>query len=161
MIPITTAMQLPLHDIADQHSVSWWPLALGWWLLLAAVGLILCGLWLWFGQRQRRLALNHQVVSLLSTPAQSISELNLRLKQVLLLRYSRATIASMEQQIWLDTLVEALPESQRDGFRSELSAYIDLRYRPQSKASVDSYQALLLEWWTLARPRFAKEIKDV
>lgn len=160
MTPI--AMQLPLHDIADQHSVSWWPLALGWWLLLAVILLLSCGLWLWLRQRQRRLALNQQVVSLLSTPAQSISELNLRLKQVLLLQYSRKSIANMEEHIWLKIVVEGVPESQRDEFKSALAPYMDLRYRPQSQTSVDSYQRLLLDWWTVARPRFAKkEIKDV
>ena len=161
MAPVATAMHLPLHDIADDHSLGWWPLALGWWLLLAAILLLSCGLWLWLRQRQRRLALNQQVVSLLSAPAQSISELNLRLKQVLLLKHSRQAIASMQEQTWLDTLVEAIPESQRSEFSSELSAYMDLRYRPQSRASVDSYQTLLLDWWALARPRFAKEIKNV
>lgn len=159
MTPI--AMQLPLHDIADQHSVSWWPLALGWWLLLAVILLLSCGLWLWLRQRRRRRALTQQVESLLSAPAQSISELNLRLKQVLLLQYSRKTIANMEEETWLKIVVEGVPESQRDEFKSALSPYMDLRYRPQSQTSVDSYQRLLLDWWTVARPRFAKEIKDV
>lgn len=161
MTPLAIAMQLPLHDITDQHNVSWWPLAFGWWLLLAAILLLTCSLWLWLRGRQRRRALNQQVESLLSAPAQSISELNLRLKQVLLLRYSRETIASMEEQNWLNIVVEGVPASQRDEFKDELSAYMDLRYRPQTQASVDSYQTLLLDWWALTRSNFAKEIKDV
>jgi hypothetical protein len=50
--------QNPLSDLADIHlpgAVSWWPLALGWWILLA---IIMAGIaWsivLWLKQRHRK-----------------------------------------------------------------------------------------------------------
>ena len=47
----------PLANLRDIHlpgDVSWWPLAPGWWLLLAVIiGLTMWGIFMWFKKRKR------------------------------------------------------------------------------------------------------------
>ncbi|HPY40873.1 MAG TPA: DUF4381 domain-containing protein, partial [Thiolinea sp.] len=43
--------ELPLRDIHLPPEISWWPLAWGWWALLALVVLILVMLFNWWRQR--------------------------------------------------------------------------------------------------------------
>lgn len=161
MIWLSFSMQLPLHDIVVDHQVSWWPLALGWWLVIAILLASLTGAWFYWRHWQRRRTLKLKVETLLKAPAQSISELNLRLKQVLLLKYPRATLANLEEQAWLQKLIAEVPAAQRDEFQNQFAAFTELRYRPQQQASVDSYQRLVLDWWSSAQPHFVKEVKDV
>lgn len=158
---LSFSMQLPLHDIVVDHQVSWWPLALGWWLVIAILLASLTGAWFYWRHWQRRRTLKLKVETLLKAPAQSISELNLRLKQVLLLKYPRATLANLEEQAWLQKLIAEVPAAQRDEFQKQFAAFTELRYRPQEQASVDRYQRLVLAWWSSAQPHFAKEVKDV
>lgn len=161
MMWLLFSMQLPLHDIVVDHQVSWWPLAIGWWLVIALLlasligAVFFCRRW-----RQRRL-LTQKVATLLNTPAQSISELNLRLKQVLLLKYSRASLAHLDEHAWLHQLIGEVPAAQRDAFEKQFTAFTELRYRPQQQAAVDNYQQLVLTWWASAQPHFFKEVKDV
>lgn len=158
---LSFSMQLPLHDIVVDHQVSWWPLALGWWLVIVILLASLTGAWFYWRHWQRRRTLKLKVETLLKAPAQSISELNLRLKQVFLLKYPRATLANLEEQAWLQKLIAELPAAQRDEFQKQFAAFTELRYRPQEQASVDSYQRLVLAWWSSAQPHFVKEVKDV
>ena len=51
--------EIPLRDIHLPDPISWWPLAPGWWLLLAAVLAIIVTMffaWRFFAQRQYRRA---------------------------------------------------------------------------------------------------------
>lgn len=54
----TDFSQLPLRDIHLPEPVGWWPLAPGWWLLVALVlvGLVACGVYYYLA-RHRRVAL--------------------------------------------------------------------------------------------------------
>ena len=51
---MSTAASLPLRDVHLPAYPSWWPLPLGWWLVLGVVALVAVLLWAWRAQRRRR-----------------------------------------------------------------------------------------------------------
>lgn len=158
---LTATMQLPLHDIVDEHHVSWWPLAFGWWLVLAVVVLSLVLLTLWGRRAQQHRRRARSVEALLQAPANSISDVNLRLKQVLLLKYPRAQLANLNAEAWQQRLAAELPEQKRDAFSEQLAPYIDLQYQSHTQAMVEAYQAVAMDWWAMVRPHFVKGRRHV
>ena len=51
---MSAATSLPLRDVHLPAIPSWWPLPLGWWLVLAAVALVALLVWAWRAHRRRR-----------------------------------------------------------------------------------------------------------
>lgn len=51
---MSTATSLPLRDVHLPPYPSWWPLPLGWWLVLGVLALIVLALWSWRALRRRR-----------------------------------------------------------------------------------------------------------
>lgn len=158
---LVSATQLPLHDIVDEHSVSWWPLAVGWWLVIAALLLGLIVFTLWWRRLRKQRRLHKRIEAALHTPATSISELNLRLKQILLIKYPRSQLAHLNAEAWQQRLAAELPDSQRDDFLAQLTPYTSLQYQSHDQTAVDAYQALALSWWKMVRPGFTREKQNV
>lgn len=119
----------PLRDIHDALGNPWWPLAPGWWLLLAlvvgvvalawhfrrvrwvlpAIPLLYIGDWRWDARRElQRLRRTPRQTSLKVRLA-ALSEL---LKRVAMARYGRSACAGLHGQAWLDWLSAHDP----DGF---------------------------------------------
>ncbi|PKV14192.1 DUF4381 domain-containing protein [Xanthomonas prunicola] len=76
---------LPLRDVHLPPSPSWWPLAPGWWLVIAVIVLVLAGAWVWWWrrrQRQRRwLAAFDAELQRATTPAQRLAAVSLLLRR--------------------------------------------------------------------------------
>ena len=76
---------LPLRDVHLPPSPSWWPLALGWWLVIAAIVLVLGTLALWWWRRHRRAqrwaATFDAALQAASTPAQRLAALSALLRR--------------------------------------------------------------------------------
>ncbi|MBT2766787.1 DUF4381 domain-containing protein [Stenotrophomonas sp. ISL-67] len=51
---MSVAASLQLRDVHLPAVPSWWPLPLGWWLVLAALALAVLLAWAWRAQRRRR-----------------------------------------------------------------------------------------------------------
>jgi hypothetical protein len=51
---MSAATSLPLRDVHLPPYPSWWPLPLGWWLVLGVLALIVLSLWAWRALRRRR-----------------------------------------------------------------------------------------------------------
>ena len=112
--------QIPLRDLHLPAEVGWWPLAPGWWVLLALVAAGCC--WLgwrafsrWRADRARRIALaqltwiergyedKQDAVGL----ARDLSEL---LRRTLLAYAPRNVVAGLTGEAWLRWLDRGLPE---------------------------------------------------
>jgi len=51
---MSAATSLPLRDVHLPPIPSWWPLPLGWWLVLAALALVVLLAWAWRAHRRRQ-----------------------------------------------------------------------------------------------------------
>ncbi len=90
--PQVEALLSQLPPIATPPPVSWWPLAPGWWVVLAVVVMTITCLVLWVVKRRIRTAYKRQALKLLQNIEVSQSErfathMNGLLKQVCLCAY--------------------------------------------------------------------------
>jgi hypothetical protein len=103
-----------LKDIHLPNAVSWWPLALGWWIvLMIGVGLLLAGVY-FYRRWQRKspqeliiaqsLQLFHALQTQSLTPKVFIMELSELLRRTALSLYGRKTIANLAGDDWLQFL---------------------------------------------------------
>jgi hypothetical protein len=103
-----------MHDIQGLDSISWWPPAPGWWLLLAALLGIGGLLWLLLTHRRRPFGswqrdagrqLRQLQSRLLRQPSKdSASQLSELLRRIAIARYGRDACAGLSGQDWLDWL---------------------------------------------------------
>jgi hypothetical protein len=134
-----------LRDIHIPDSVSWWPLAPGWWVLGFVVLITLALVWLWQRRWQQR---SYQRVALrhlerleeqyASEPETLVRELSVLLRRVTALYYPES--AGLAGRAWLEFLdrtlnakAEAHPFSAGEG-----QCLADAPYRPALKSEVDT-----------------------
>ncbi len=118
-LPATSAAQGEplLKDIHLAASPSFWPPALGWWILLALSLIVLGGLYLWLNsklkkkrrhQLQRKKLLSKLAIleaQLVENPSnQTIAEINTLLRQCAVNYYPRSKISSLTGSDWLNFL---------------------------------------------------------
>jgi hypothetical protein len=94
-----------LRDIVVPPPVSWWPLAPGWWILLAAIGVIAVLLGRravrrWQGNAYRRTALAQLRES------RSPADVNTLLKRTALAAFPRVGVARLAGRSWSNWLRE-------------------------------------------------------
>jgi hypothetical protein len=112
-----------LHDLALPPEVSWWPLAPGWYVVIALVliSLLILGYrnWKkWRANAYRRAALR-EISSADSAPA--IAEL---LRRTALATTPRKAVAAMTGTVWLDWLAEQTATAMPDTVRHQLASGI-------------------------------------
>lgn len=116
-----------LRDIHGLQEISWWPLALGWWLVIAAlaIGLALVwrwrtvlrlrlpplpvlhpGSWRWDAARQLR-ALRRRATQ--QDGKQTAGELSELLRRIAMARFGREACAGLTGEDWLAWLKEQDP----------------------------------------------------
>ncbi|MES9832936.1 MAG: DUF4381 domain-containing protein [Candidatus Thiodiazotropha sp. L084R] len=105
----------PLRDIRGIDPVSWWPLAPGWWLVLAGV-LLLILVVVWLIRRRRLYPLGRwqqdarrQLITLKQRikrePAKPVAnDLSELLRRIAIARCGREMTASLTDEAWLDWL---------------------------------------------------------
>ncbi len=146
------ASPIPIRDVHLPDALGVWPLAPGWWMLIAllAVALVVAGRMLWRSYRHgvyRRIALRQldalseayrehkNAVAL----AASVSEL---LRRAMLAYAPRAEIAGLTGQAWLDWLDRDLGIPQFTGTAGR--CLLELPYRdPQADVSDSDVETLL------------------
>lgn len=150
---------LSLRDIHLPDPISWWPPAIGWWLLLALAILIVVGL-VWLIRRWRRVTpiklalreLDALATDSTASPADQLRRLSMLLRRVALSLYPRHEVAGLTGEDWLRWLDHTLSEprfSQGAG-----RALIDAPYRPTPPEAIDDLVALTRDWLrTLAKTR--------
>jgi len=104
---------LQLQDIHLPEGASFWPLALGWWLLLAVLMILATWLVLTALKKQRQRKYRAKIFAkfnilekqLKSKPSNAvIAEINTLLRQLAITYYPRAKIASLTGGDWLHFL---------------------------------------------------------
>lgn len=109
-------LNLPLNDFHLPSSVDWWPLAIGWWILIALLILAAMALYIWC--RNRRL--KKEALAYLAdiktawlqqqNSQQAIKDLSALLRRINLVRYPQQAIAGLTGQQWLEHLDQPLKD---------------------------------------------------
>ncbi len=134
---------LPLRDIHLPAEPGFWPLAPGWWILIAlSLALTAWGLWRWRAARARRARLQ-AILAVLQQAEDRYAQSHdaHRLAQDLsdlLRRYVRhvrgdTTATSLSGQAWADYLTGLLPASARSSdFRVQMLALENAAFNPRT-----------------------------
>lgn len=161
--PSMQAPTSPLDQLADIHlpdGVSWWPLAPGWWALLALVIIALVGFFIWRRRKAQNIYRNiaqHQLAGIYADYQQTqnaaayLQALSLLLRRTALTAYPHsfnASIKGEEWLQWLDQVCPALPEK----FSSELGEnLLTSAYQKNPNIDVSGLQQLSAQWINLHR----------
>lgn len=110
---------LPLRDIHLPDPIGWWPLAPGWWGLLALL-ISLIGILVYVIRRRRRVTPIKQALAELAqleadgemTAVQKVQALSILMKRVALSFRSREEVAGLAGQDWLKLLDQLFDSDQ-------------------------------------------------
>lgn len=138
-----------LHDIHLPTSVSWWPLAVGWWLLLGLlVMLALLGYLFYRRRRQQRwrreaLVMLQQLQQQPLTPKELVVELSQLLRRVAITRFPREEVAALTGERWLAFLDQQM---KIPGFQQQGRALITAPYSATVEVDLGGLYALCERW---------------
>ena len=162
---MTAPEQLPLRNIHLPDPVSWWPLPIGWWIVLGllALGISLC-VWGYRRYRSRKLSavylakvelrqlheryLQHQDVTLLAR------DISMLLRRLSISIYPRTATASLTGEDWLRHLDQPLPD--RPFTTGAGRMLIEAPYRRQVRIEEVEPLIQLCETWLAAVARPAR-----
>lgn len=144
-----------LHPLREPELIGWWPLAPGWWVLIALLLLVLAATayWLWrrYQRRAYRRQAERQLAALLSTyqdDADSkafVARVNSLLKATALVAYPRRTVAAVSGEQWLALLNDTLAHSGTD--HTFTAEFAEAGYRPGPPATdPEQLHQLALAW---------------
>lgn len=148
----------PLDQLADIHlpdSVSWWPLAPGWWILLALIAAVAIGFFIW---RHRKRQNHYRVIALqeLNTiysyykdsqdSAIYLQSLSVLLRRTALTAYPRNFNASIKGTEWLNWLDAVYPDA-NEKFSSELGqALVNNLYQKNPQIDASALHRISAAW---------------
>ena len=101
---------LPLADIIVPKGVSIWPLALGWWLVLAMLIAIVIGLLITYKQYRKKWGYRREALRLLKNYQQTLQDQSIAIKYLECLKrtaisaYPTQNIQALHGQAWVDFL---------------------------------------------------------
>ena len=110
---------LKLQDIQGLDSISFWPLAIGWWILIG-LAVVSITYFFWFRSRQRKIRASwkfqtlKQLESLEKNLAphnsqQTATQLSALIRRLAIHRFSREECASLDGEAWLKWLNQKDP----------------------------------------------------
>ena len=109
---------LALKDFHLPHSIDWWPLAIGWWLLIFAIILLAILAYYWCRKtRLKKEAMRlFKVIkkdwSIAKNQQQTIKDLSILLRRLNLAYYPNQNIAGLSGKQWLKHLDQGLKTNQ-------------------------------------------------
>ncbi|MCU4676879.1 DUF4381 domain-containing protein [Catenovulum sp. 2E275] len=139
-------------DIQMPDPVSWWPLAWGWWLLIALAILLVTGLIFGFIRYQKKQRAKKQAIRLINQldDNASINALNTLLKQAMLSYFPREQVASLSGRAWYEFLIAQLKPNDQAEF-TDLKAFCDHQYQPNKQLSAQD-KTLIIHYLKKALP---------
>lgn len=168
-----------LRDIHLPDAVGLWPLAWGWWLLLALVLLgFTTGIWFWLHRRWQN-RYRHQAIAELERAldhysehgdiAEYLQELSIVLRRAALSAFPRTRVAGLKGMAWLEFLDATLPGRETDFSQGSGRALLSGPYQAHPQADVEALHRLARRWLSEHRrkplpdkftPVAAREVND-
>lgn len=152
--------QLPLRDIHLPGAISWWPLAYGWWILLAGLGVAALIGWLMYRRRYRERAAIRGLKSVAralaegTAPVVCIQRISMILRRFAMSVADSKSVAGLTGEAWLAFLDGRW---QRDEFLAgDGRVLIFGPYAPAGRVSATDAAALnavCLDWVRAQRPQ--------
>lgn len=153
---------LQLHDIVAAPAASWWPLAIGWYVVIIGGAVLLVTSLLairraYRMRHARRLALRQ----LHQHPPQSLAGISLLLKQAALAYFPAAHVSSQSQQQWWHFLLQQLSTKQRERFADLAESVSQASYQPttQQQQWLTAYTEFADYWLRQALPPSRKMLQ--
>ena len=153
----------PLDQLADIHlpdSVSWWPLAPGWWILLALIIVTAIGFFIWRLRKQQnhyRVVAQQELAAIYAHYQQShdaanyLHGLSVLLRRTALTAYPRSFNASIKGKDWLNWLDSVCP-TLNEKFSGELGqSLLSSAYQKNPQLDVSGLHQLSSQWINLHR----------
>ena len=108
-----------LAPLREPAAIGWWPLAPGWWIVVALSVALLTGLVLWLRKRRLRTAYRRIALATLDelrSREAGQDELNWLLKAAALRAYPREQVAGLHGRAWQQFLASSCPKVASDAF---------------------------------------------
>lgn len=148
------AIDLPLRDIHLPDPISWWPLAIGWWIVLALV--IILGLITFFVvKRKLQPTLKKEAVAKLASieeafiqhknPSICLTELSALMRSVIISQDHSKNVAGLTGKAWLEFLDKSLEQPEFSQGVGKL--LLDGPYRPVNDSNEVSQLIQLCHKW--------------
>lgn len=152
-----------LNDIIAPEPITWWPLAWGWYIVIAIVLAALGGAIYFLIKRHQTLKAKKETVNLLKAlhdephPQKVVKQTNEILKRAALAYAPRDMIARLSGDKWLNVINHWAPSEQHQ-ISKEFAA---LAYQPKcSAASADKYLAQAISWAQNTLPLSPKKVAN-
>lgn len=112
-------IDIPIRDIHLPEAISWWPLAIGWWIVIA---LVLCALMLLYvyitklnkptlkRKAKAKIASIEKKFVETQNPVLCVSEISMFFRQVVITDNNEKNVAGLTGQSWLEWLDKSLKE---------------------------------------------------
>lgn len=151
--------QLPLRDIHLPEAVAWWPLAWGWWLLLALVVLVaVAAVWSYRSRIRQRAAIRGlravaQSLANGGSPIDCIQQISVIVRRYVMSTFTGQAVAGMTGDAWLRFLDSRWA---RDEFSAGIGRVLVFGpYAPPNRVDSNDVAALneLCVDWLRAQPR--------
>ena len=108
-----------LAPLREPAAIGWWPLAPGWWIVVALSVALLTGLVLWLRKRRLRTAYRRIALATLDefrSRETGQDELNWLLKAAALKAYPHEQVAGLHGTAWQQFLASSCPKVASDAF---------------------------------------------
>jgi hypothetical protein len=164
---MTTAInpsELPLRDIHIPEAISWWPLAIGWWITLALIPMLLWISFLIYKRLTRKTALKTAKKLLVQlktdaskTDAEKLIEISMLIRRVAISISPREECASLTGNAWLEYLDKSLKDNSFTHGIGQCLA--DVSYRKNTNENINISELInLVERWLKVQK--VKKFKD-
>jgi hypothetical protein len=152
---------LPLRDIHLPDSVSWWPPAIGWWIVLLIGLLVIVGLVLWI-RKLLQPKMNKRArdeVSQIVADYQSdhdklklVQQLSAAIRRIGISYLTRKEYAGLVGEAWYQRINELAPAHAFD--QQSIALLVEIPYRRQPEIDATSVQHLIdqAKTWAQALP---------
>ncbi|MFZ2726321.1 MAG: DUF4381 domain-containing protein [Methylococcaceae bacterium] len=144
--------ELPLRDIHLPDAISWFPPALGWWLLAITLPLLVLFLVKYYQRLTRQTALKTAKKQLTEISTRSanntekLRELSVLLRRVAITLVPRHEVASLTGQAWLQFLDSSLKDAPFSSGAGRCLLDAPYRNSPLSDSELNTLLQLSAQW---------------
>lgn len=162
MITATNPLELPLRDVHIPEAISWWPVAMGWWITMLLIPMLLWISFLIYKRLTRKTAIKTAKKLLVElkqdatkSDAEKLIEISALVRRVAMSVSSRAECASLTGSAWLAYLDKSVKDN---GFTQGAGQCLaNLGYQKNVPENINLPELItLIERWLKVQQRKAK-----